>query len=142
MGYAYLYQRLNMRRSRSAFTMLELVFVVVIVGMLASIAVPKLQATRNDARVASELESIAVRLQTILTKYMATGTFKLSDTDYLTNTCYNFEDSYDDNGSIYVDVLRNDSDDPVCEETVKRAKKNNLVGEHILRVDNNVMQYD
>ena len=131
-----------MKNSRSAFTLLELTFVVVIVGILASVSIPKIIANRNSARVAKELESIAVRLQTILSKYTATGIFKISDTAYLTNTCYNFKDSYDDNGSIYVDVLRNDSDNPVCEETVKRAEKNHLVGEHILRVDNNVMQYD
>ena len=131
-----------MKNGRSAFTLLELTFVVVIVGILASVAIPKLRATRNDARVATELESIAVRLQTILTKYTATGTFKLSDTAYITNICYDFEDSYDDNGSIYVDVLRNDSEDEVCEETSKRANQNHLVGEHILRVNNNVMQYD
>ncbi len=127
---------------RSGFTMLELVFVVVIVGMLASVAIPKLNANRNDARVATELQSIAVRLQTILMKYTATSTFKLSDTDYITNICYDFTASYEDDGAIFVNVLRNDSDDLVCKETTKRAKKNHLIGEHILRVNNNVMQYE
>ena len=131
-----------MKNGKKAFTLLELTFVVVIVGILASIAIPKLRATRNDARVATELESIAVRLQTILTKYTATGMFKLSDTAYITNECYDFKDSRTDDGSIYVDILRNDSDDEVCEETDKRARKNHLVGEHILRLDNDVMQYD
>jgi general secretion pathway protein G len=37
---------------RSAFTMIELVFVIVILGILASIAVPKLTATRDDAMFA------------------------------------------------------------------------------------------
>jgi len=131
-----------MKNSRKAFTLLELTFVIVIVGMLASIAIPKLRATRNDARVTTELESIAVRLQTILTKYTATGTFKLSDTAYITNVCYDFKDSYTDDGAIYVDVIRNDSEDEVCEETDKRAKQNNLVGEHILRLDHNFVQYE
>jgi len=131
-----------MRDSRKAFTLLELVFVIVIVGMLASVALPKLRATRNDARVATELESIAVRLQTILMKYTATSTFRLSDTDYITNICYDFTASYEDDGAIFVNVIRNDSTDLVCEETERRAKKNNLVGEHILRVNNDVMQYE
>ena len=131
-----------MKNSRSAFTLLELVFVVVIVGMLASISIPKLQATRNDARVATELESIAVRLQTILMKYTATSTFRISDTAYITNICYNFTASYEEDGAIFVDVLRNDSNDMVCDEVTKRAEHNNLVGIHILRVDNDVMQYE
>jgi len=131
-----------MKNSRSAFTLLELVFVVVIVGMLASISIPKLQATRNDARVATELESIAVRLQTILMKYTATSTFRISDTAYITNICYNFTASYEEDGAIFVDVIRNDSNDMVCDEVTKRAEHNNLVGIHILRVDNDVMQYE
>ena len=130
-----------MKSSRKAFTLLELTFVIVIIGMLASIAIPKLSATKNDARVATELQSIAVRLQTILMKYTATGTFELSDTDYLTNTCYDFTSSMEDDGVIYVNVLRNSRIDIVCDETSRRAKGNGLIGEHILKVNNDVMQY-
>lgn len=37
---------------RNAFTMLELVFVIVVIGILASVAVTKLAATRDDAEIA------------------------------------------------------------------------------------------
>ena len=37
---------------RKSFTMIELVFVIVILGILASVAIPKLIATRNDAHIA------------------------------------------------------------------------------------------
>jgi general secretion pathway protein G len=37
---------------RFAFTMIELVFVIVILGILAAIAIPKFAATRDDAQVA------------------------------------------------------------------------------------------
>lgn len=46
---------------KSAFTMIELVFVIVILGILAAVAVPKFTATRTDAEIAklrSELASI------------------------------------------------------------------------------------
>lgn len=37
---------------KKAFTMIELVFVIVILGVLAGVAVPKLMGTRNDAKIA------------------------------------------------------------------------------------------
>jgi len=39
--------------------MVELVFVIVIIGILAAIAIPKLLATRDDARVSNVLNSLA-----------------------------------------------------------------------------------
>ncbi|WP_294892020.1 MULTISPECIES: type II secretion system protein [unclassified Sulfuricurvum] len=37
---------------RFAFTMIELVFVIVVLGILAAIAIPRLAATRDDAEIA------------------------------------------------------------------------------------------
>lgn len=43
---------------RNAFTMIELIFVIVILGILAAIAIPKLSATRDDAKNARLAQNI------------------------------------------------------------------------------------
>ena len=44
---------------RRAFTMVELVFVIVVLGILAGIAIPKMMATRTDAQVAKGRSVVA-----------------------------------------------------------------------------------
>lgn len=46
---------------RAAFTMIELVFVIVILGIMASIAIPKMQSTQKSAE-AQKVESFASTL--------------------------------------------------------------------------------
>lgn len=43
---------------RKAFTMVELVFVIVILGILAAVAIPKLSATRDDAKASVIANSV------------------------------------------------------------------------------------
>lgn len=51
--------------NRSAFTMMELIFVIVIIGVLAAIAIPKLRATRTDAVISKINQNIGAALEEI-----------------------------------------------------------------------------
>jgi len=44
---------------KKAFTMLELVFVIVIIGVLAAIAIPKFSTNRDEATVATALSTLS-----------------------------------------------------------------------------------
>lgn len=60
---------------KKAFTMIELVFVIVILGVLASIAIPRLAATRDDAEVAVGVQRLSQMLTGIGSYYTANGIF-------------------------------------------------------------------
>ena len=45
--------------SKKAFTVIELIFVIVVIGILAAIAVPKFAATRDDALITRGMATLA-----------------------------------------------------------------------------------
>ena len=57
-----------MQKSKNAFTMIELVFVIVVLGILAAVAVPRLAATRNDAVLAKGKSDLATIRSAIVTE--------------------------------------------------------------------------
>ncbi len=61
-------------RMRNGFTMIELIFVIVIIGILASVAVPKLAATRDDAKKVADIANVKTCLSDLLAAYTAAGT--------------------------------------------------------------------
>jgi prepilin-type N-terminal cleavage/methylation domain-containing protein len=50
---------------KTAFTMIELIFVIVILGILAAVAIPKLTATRDDAEVSKVTQNIMTSVSEI-----------------------------------------------------------------------------
>ena len=46
-------------RTKKAFTMIELVFVIVVIGILSAIAIPRFAATRDDAVISKARTTVA-----------------------------------------------------------------------------------
>jgi general secretion pathway protein G len=55
--------------------MIELIFVIVLLGILASIAIPKLSTTRDDAEVAKAAEEIRTFISDLTAYYTGHGRF-------------------------------------------------------------------
>lgn len=70
---------------RSGFTMIELIFVIVILGILAAVAVPKLAATRDDAKIVGAATNANQMVKDFTSYYTAKGDFNATGIDQITN---------------------------------------------------------
>ncbi|WP_107929787.1 prepilin-type N-terminal cleavage/methylation domain-containing protein [Campylobacter concisus] len=62
---------------KKAFTMIEPIFVIVIMGILAAVIISKINATREDARLTKVMSEIAVAIQDINAYYISQGKLAL-----------------------------------------------------------------
>jgi general secretion pathway protein G len=86
--------------------MIELIFVIVIIGILAAVAIPKLAATRDDAKVVSAVSSAKQALENLGSEYTSQGAFT-NYTVALANTaapCFTFTDNSDGNVTLAENV--------------------------------------
>ena len=60
---------------KKGFTMIELIFVIVILGILASVAVPRIARTREDAEISATVANLRTLVSDASSYYVANGTF-------------------------------------------------------------------
>ena len=97
-------------KNQKAFTMVELVFVIVIIGILSGVAIPKLAATRDDAVITKAISTAAAVQNALATerqKRILRGNFAnitdLADTNGANNLIF---DEFDDNSTVLEYPLR------------------------------------
>ncbi len=127
---------------RAGFTMIELIFVIVILGILAAVAIPKLAATRSDAEASKMVSNLATCVGDAGGAYLKDGNFSSISTaaagvawvsSDLTDpvsvacqdviTCFDLNSS-DANGTL--DVAANSDTSKICVEAQSLAARNDL----------------
>ena len=75
---------------KKAFTMVELIFVIVIIGILAAVAIPKLAGTRDDAKISAMVENARKALGDIQAYYYAQSNvvWRTATVDQATNVSF------------------------------------------------------
>jgi len=126
---------------KQAFTMIELIFVIVIIGILASVAIPKLTASRDDAKASKELSNLAIYMTDIVTHYMATGNTS-ADHSNVKLKCF-VSNLTVDNEKLSLSIVSGGDDDGelYCDAAQQAASIKDLTGGKIVTFGGNIVSY-
>jgi general secretion pathway protein G len=115
---------------KRAFTMIELIFVIVILGILAAVAVPKLAATRNDAIVSAEVGSASQVLKNLGSQWAAKESWTEYGVTDASNAVRCFTLTATNDGNVTITPIATPSDkcpSGVLTEVKSLAAKNGIL---------------
>ena len=96
---------------KQAFTMIELIFIIVIIGILASVAIPKLAATRDDAINVTLKSNAAICIRDLISGYRGAGmTLTITEVDSCNKAIAQGASISYNNGNVRVSGVGSDID--------------------------------
>ena len=113
------------KNSRPAFTVIELIFIILIIAFLAAIAIPKLAATRDDAKLSADVSNMARCISEAGSKYVATNIDIAAGDSKACDAVKCFDITYGSSGSNFI-VVTNPGGADYCSGV-------NAIGDHLAK---------
>ena len=94
----------SIQSMRAGWTMIELIFIIIVIGILSSIAIGKLATTRDDAKLSTDISFMNICIKDVVANYTAANIADINYPSCNKVQCY----TIDLNGSV-MNVEINDS---------------------------------